>query len=161
MLLSDFTILGVFGLAAVAAAQEMPECAGNCLVTHLEDSSCGPTDFECICADSELMANVEVCSMGTCTVLEGLGKSFPLAFPDRGIGILTIISGTKCNCNAVQSTGTRQTMGCTYCHACFWWVCVGGHPDPSMGVYLAEAMDSCGRCCLHSLGKNFSFIQPV
>lgn len=75
MLLSNFTIFGFFGLSAFAAAQEMPDCAAECLVTNLEGSDCGPTDFECICADIELMANVQTCAMGTCTVLEGLGKS--------------------------------------------------------------------------------------
>ena len=58
----------------MASAQEMPECAADCLVAGLEDSSCGPTDFECICADTVLMGAVETCSMGTCTVLEGLGS---------------------------------------------------------------------------------------
>ena len=43
----------------------------------LKDSECKPTDFECVCADTALMAAVETCSMGTCTVVEGLGVSNP------------------------------------------------------------------------------------
>ena len=45
----------------------------DCLTEGLEDSKCGPTDFECICADETLMASVEECALGTCTVIEGLG----------------------------------------------------------------------------------------
>ena len=62
-----------FGLSIFCSAQQMPDCASQCLLTHLEESSCGATDFDCICADEVLMGNVELCAMGTCTVLEGLG----------------------------------------------------------------------------------------
>lgn len=47
----------------------------DCLTEGLEDSKCEATDFECICADETLMASVEECALGTCTVIEGLGAS--------------------------------------------------------------------------------------
>ncbi|KAH8173187.1 CFEM domain-containing protein [Sarocladium implicatum] len=72
MFLSHSLFLSLLGLALTVSAQEMPECAATCLVAGLGESTCGPTDFECICADTELMGAVETCSMGTCTVLEGL-----------------------------------------------------------------------------------------
>ena len=46
----------------------------DCLVQHLPESACDPTNFDCICADVTLMDNVGTCSLGACTVLEELGK---------------------------------------------------------------------------------------
>ncbi|KAK1765112.1 hypothetical protein QBC33DRAFT_545771 [Phialemonium atrogriseum] len=67
-----WAVFAITGLAALSQAQTMPTCASDCLTTHLKESSCDPTDFECICADQTLMGDVEICSMGTCTVVEGL-----------------------------------------------------------------------------------------
>ena len=74
MLSRLFVLLACLQLASLVLAQEMPDCAAECLVTHLEDSSCSATDFDCICSDETLMGNVELCSLGTCTLIEGLGK---------------------------------------------------------------------------------------
>ncbi|KAL2015205.1 hypothetical protein VTK56DRAFT_6070 [Thermocarpiscus australiensis] len=64
--------LAITGLTACSWAQEMPACASNCLAKHLPESKCGPTDTDCICADQTLMANVETCTLGACTLFEGL-----------------------------------------------------------------------------------------
>ncbi|OIW34620.1 hypothetical protein CONLIGDRAFT_675588 [Coniochaeta ligniaria NRRL 30616] len=69
---SFWAVLVVTGLAAVSGAQTLPTCASNCLNTYLKDSSCNPTDAECICADQTLMGNVQTCTLQGCTVVEGL-----------------------------------------------------------------------------------------
>ncbi|ROT36448.1 hypothetical protein SODALDRAFT_335548 [Sodiomyces alkalinus F11] len=74
MRLPAWAALAVGGLAVFSKAQEMPQCAGDCLATHLEVSSCGPTDFDCICADETLMENVGLCTLGACTVVEALAS---------------------------------------------------------------------------------------
>lgn len=48
----------------------------NCLAEGLKNSTCTATDADCICADATLMANVNVCSLGACTVIEGLRTSW-------------------------------------------------------------------------------------
>ncbi|KAL3442247.1 hypothetical protein BJX65DRAFT_299172 [Aspergillus insuetus] len=64
--------LGLAALATAAWAQAMPQCASDCLATSLEYSICSATDADCICADQILMANVQTCVLGSCTVVEGL-----------------------------------------------------------------------------------------
>ncbi|KAL3457329.1 hypothetical protein BJX64DRAFT_293204 [Aspergillus heterothallicus] len=65
-------VLGFAALASGALAQSMPQCASDCLATSLENSTCSATDADCICADQILMASVQVCVLGSCTVVEGL-----------------------------------------------------------------------------------------
>ncbi|KAL4875022.1 hypothetical protein BJY04DRAFT_224411 [Aspergillus karnatakaensis] len=56
----------------LATAQSMPQCASDCLSASLETSSCSPTDAECICTDQALMGSIQLCVLGSCTVIEGL-----------------------------------------------------------------------------------------
>ncbi|KAJ5496504.1 hypothetical protein N7463_008491 [Penicillium fimorum] len=72
MRLATWSAVAIAAFSVIAGAQNMPECAANCLAEGLKNSSCTATDAECICADETLMANVEVCSLGACTVVEGL-----------------------------------------------------------------------------------------
>ncbi|KAL2396867.1 hypothetical protein ABEF93_004033 [Exophiala dermatitidis] len=62
----------IVSFTAMAVAQQMPACASECLAKFLPDSSCDATDFACICADKSLMDNVQTCSMGSCSVKDGL-----------------------------------------------------------------------------------------
>ena len=41
---------------------------------YLPDSKCDPTDMDCVCADLPLMDNVGTCTLGACTLFEGLGE---------------------------------------------------------------------------------------
>ncbi|OJI98266.1 hypothetical protein ASPVEDRAFT_37710 [Aspergillus versicolor CBS 583.65] len=75
MRLVVWSAYAVAAFAAAVGAQTMPDCAADCLVKGLEDSTCSPTDSECICADAVLMENVQACSMLACTVVEGLKAS--------------------------------------------------------------------------------------
>ncbi|KAL2753850.1 hypothetical protein ACRALDRAFT_2109384, partial [Sodiomyces alcalophilus JCM 7366] len=73
-----------------------------CLVTHLDESLCPPADFDCICTDKTLMANIESCSLRKCTVVEGLAARNATAtlcnepVRDRGLvaPIATAVSGS-------------------------------------------------------------------
>ncbi|KAK8060685.1 hypothetical protein PG996_010615 [Apiospora saccharicola] len=59
-------------LQFVHGQQPMPLCASKCLETHLKQSSCLATDFACICADQQLQADVGICTLGSCTLVESL-----------------------------------------------------------------------------------------
>lgn len=72
MRLATWSAFAIAAFAAIAGAQNMPECAANCLAEGLKNSTCTATDADCICADATLMTNVKVCSLGACTVIEGL-----------------------------------------------------------------------------------------
>ncbi|KAL4987806.1 hypothetical protein BDW68DRAFT_197132 [Aspergillus falconensis] len=50
----------------------LPECALACLISALSNSTCSATDFACICADTELNAQLTPCMLASCTVRESL-----------------------------------------------------------------------------------------
>ncbi|KIW11873.1 hypothetical protein PV08_09146 [Exophiala spinifera] len=65
-------ILFLLSLVALGLSQSMPTCAADCLTQFLANSTCGPTDSACICADTVLMGNVQGCTLASCTVKEAL-----------------------------------------------------------------------------------------
>ncbi|KAK8052461.1 hypothetical protein PG993_003846 [Apiospora rasikravindrae] len=62
----------LFLIQFVQAQQQMPLCASRCLEAYLQESKCTATDFACICADQHLQASVGACTLGNCTLVEGL-----------------------------------------------------------------------------------------
>ncbi|KAK8042983.1 hypothetical protein PG994_013466 [Apiospora phragmitis] len=56
----------------VYGQQPMPLCASRCLETHLQESRYSATDFACICADQKLQTDVGTCTLGNCSLVEGL-----------------------------------------------------------------------------------------
>ncbi|KAL4899585.1 hypothetical protein BDW74DRAFT_171395 [Aspergillus multicolor] len=50
----------------------LPQCALICLIGALSNSTCDVTDSACICADTELNAQLTPCMLATCTVKESL-----------------------------------------------------------------------------------------
>ncbi|CAI7600125.1 unnamed protein product [Penicillium discolor] len=44
----------------------------NYFTEGLKNSICTATDADCICTNETLMANIQACSLGSCTVIEGL-----------------------------------------------------------------------------------------
>ncbi|KAK8080936.1 hypothetical protein PG997_008754 [Apiospora hydei] len=62
----------IFLIQFVQAQQQIPLCASQCLEAHLKESKCTATDFDCICADQQLQTNVGTCTLGNCTLVEGL-----------------------------------------------------------------------------------------
>ncbi|KAI2730083.1 hypothetical protein CBS147332_1935 [Penicillium roqueforti] len=72
MRLATRLAFAIAAFTAIAATQNIPQCAADCLAAGLKNSTCTATDVDCICADKTLMANVEACSLGACTVIEGL-----------------------------------------------------------------------------------------
>ncbi|KAI0161225.1 hypothetical protein GGR57DRAFT_351303 [Xylariaceae sp. FL1272] len=67
-----WTGVAFIGLIASSRAQEMPKCAADCLKTCIAQSQCSIDDFDCICADTNLLDIVGTCSLKTCTIVEGL-----------------------------------------------------------------------------------------
>ncbi|KAL2813027.1 CFEM domain-containing protein [Aspergillus granulosus] len=50
----------------------LPSCALSCLFSAISNSTCSLTDFDCICADTELNAALTPCIAGSCTIKEAL-----------------------------------------------------------------------------------------
>ncbi|KAL4745346.1 hypothetical protein BDW72DRAFT_208267 [Aspergillus terricola var. indicus] len=50
----------------------LPDCALACLISALSNSTCSVTDFSCICADTQLNAQLTPCMLASCTVRESL-----------------------------------------------------------------------------------------
>ncbi|KAL4880293.1 hypothetical protein BJY04DRAFT_219289 [Aspergillus karnatakaensis] len=50
----------------------LPSCALTCLLGAISNSTCALTDFDCICADTQLNAQLEPCIAGSCTIKEAL-----------------------------------------------------------------------------------------
>ncbi|KAL5339152.1 CFEM domain-containing protein [Aspergillus crustosus] len=63
--------------ASDLAAMDIPTCALNCLLEAVGASTCALTDFTCICADSQLNAQLQPCVLQSCSVKESLtAKNF-------------------------------------------------------------------------------------
>ncbi|KAG2414817.1 hypothetical protein HFD88_006005 [Aspergillus terreus] len=50
----------------------LPSCALECLAGAVQNSSCTLSDFNCICQDTQLNAQVKPCILQSCTVKEAL-----------------------------------------------------------------------------------------
>ncbi|KAL4733771.1 hypothetical protein BDV11DRAFT_209946 [Aspergillus similis] len=50
----------------------LPKCALACLISALNNSTCSVTDFACICADTQLNAQLTPCILASCTVRQAL-----------------------------------------------------------------------------------------
>ncbi|TEY49541.1 hypothetical protein BOTCAL_0284g00060 [Botryotinia calthae] len=59
-------------LSMTDVVEALPSCALTCLTTALANSTCSPTDQECICTNVPLNAEVNTCVMGQCTIKEAL-----------------------------------------------------------------------------------------
>ncbi|CAD6452319.1 1d51a128-50f8-45a5-af4c-dc505450d2dd [Sclerotinia trifoliorum] len=59
-------------LSLTDAVEALPKCAATCLTTALANSTCSPTDQQCICTNAPLNTELNVCVMVHCTVKEAL-----------------------------------------------------------------------------------------
>ncbi|KAJ6180880.1 hypothetical protein N7519_011341 [Penicillium mononematosum] len=117
MRLATWLTFAFAAFAASAGAQNMPECAANCLAKSLKDSSCTATDAECICADNTLVANVEACSLRACTVIEGLQSQnatatlcqWPVRDKSLAVDSITVISIVRFSGLLKYSTTSNMT----------------------------------------------------
>ncbi|RAL66440.1 hypothetical protein DID88_006131 [Monilinia fructigena] len=50
----------------------LPACASSCLITALPNSTCSPTDQQCICTNVPLNAQLDECVLRSCTVKQTL-----------------------------------------------------------------------------------------
>ncbi|KAL5340231.1 hypothetical protein BJX70DRAFT_387454 [Aspergillus crustosus] len=51
---------------------DLPSCALTCLIGAIKNSTCALTDFACICSDTQLNAQLELCIAGSCKIREAL-----------------------------------------------------------------------------------------
>ncbi|KAF7859673.1 hypothetical protein EAF04_008752 [Stromatinia cepivora] len=59
-------------LSLTDIVKALPRCAVTCLTTALANSTCSPTDQQCICTNVPLNTQVNVCVLTHCTVKESL-----------------------------------------------------------------------------------------
>ncbi|KAF3001846.1 hypothetical protein E8E13_004281 [Curvularia kusanoi] len=58
--------------ALETAVAQLSECSQTCLLTAILKSSCKETDIACICANTQLQGQAEVCLLTQCTLKEAL-----------------------------------------------------------------------------------------
>lgn len=72
---SLFAALGAL-THGILAQQEflarLPTCASKCVLATVPSSKCSPSDFGCLCADTEFMGAAAACNANNCTVVEVL-----------------------------------------------------------------------------------------
>ncbi|KAF7945312.1 hypothetical protein EAE96_010088 [Botrytis aclada] len=59
-------------LSITDVVEALPPCALTCLTTALSNSTCSPTDQQCICTNVPLNTAVNICVMEECTIKEAL-----------------------------------------------------------------------------------------
>jgi hypothetical protein len=53
-------------------SMDLPSCALSCFLGAVGNSTCAISDLACICANTQISAQLEPCVLGACTVKEAL-----------------------------------------------------------------------------------------
>ncbi|KAF6833510.1 CFEM domain-containing protein (integral membrane protein) [Colletotrichum musicola] len=76
MVSSRVVALALLGLSTLCSAQGtlmgIPDCAIDCMIKALPETTCGPTNQTCLCADTKFSDAVTPCVVASCTVKEAL-----------------------------------------------------------------------------------------
>ncbi|KAF6833835.1 CFEM domain-containing protein (integral membrane protein) [Colletotrichum plurivorum] len=76
MVYSRVVALTLLGLSTLCSAQGtlmgIPDCAIDCMIKSLPETTCAPTNQTCLCADTKFSDAVTPCITASCTVKEAL-----------------------------------------------------------------------------------------